>query len=267
MTDPYSTLGISKTASEDEIKKAFRKLAHQYHPDKKGGSAVKFKEINEAYQVLSDPAKRRQYDQTGFAGNGNYSGGQSQGSPFGGGYSSGGFSGGGGFEDIFDLFGSAFGGGFAEQGGREPTKGEDIYVEVPVAKKDLGTTKVFEFEAHQVCTECKATGVAKGFGMKNCETCKGEGRVRQSVRTPFGTFAQVGICPTCMGRRKIPEKKCAVCSGSGRVEGTQKIEIHIPDKLEDSYRIAFPKAGNAGKEGKPPGDLLITLKLKKGLFG
>ncbi len=252
MQDPYTVLGISKTASDDEVKKAYRKLAHQHHPDKKGGNAGKFKEINEAYQILSDPAKRRQFDQFGFANDGAYGG---QGNPFGG-YSGGSFD----FSDIFDVFGSAFGGGFGDR--PEPSKGEDIYVEVPVTKKDLGATRVFEFQAHNPCDVCTTTGVAPGAKLKDCDVCRGAGQIRQSVRTPFGTFTQAGICPQCLGKRQIPEKKCTSCKGTGRVEATRKIEIHIPRDIPHGYSIVFPRQGSAGLNGKPAGDLLITLKLK-----
>lgn len=270
MNDPYTTLGISKTASADEIKKAYRKLAHQHHPDKKGGDSAKFKEINEAYQVLSDPSKKRQYDQHGFAGSGAYGGGQ-QGQGFGGFSAGGGQTGGFDFSDIFDLFGGGFsagdaapagGQGSAFRGGHEPTKGEDIHFEVPLSKKDLGKEKIFEFESQISCNTCHATGVAPGSSLKDCPTCKGVGQVRQTARTPFGSFTQVGLCPECRGKRKIPEKKCSDCAGTGRRKGKRTIELHLPKELGDGYNIAFPKQGNAGLNGKPAGDLLISLRLK-----
>jgi molecular chaperone DnaJ len=255
ITDPYKILGVSKNASPDEIKKAYRKLAHQHHPDKSNGNADKFKEINEAYQILSDPKKRSQYDQFGFAGNGNYSSGQS------GGF--GGFDFGGGsfdFGDIFDMF-SGFGGGFSSAR-QEAPKGEDLYLEVQISKKDLGTTRVFEFNAFQSCDECNATGVAKGSKLKECQTCRGAGQVRHNVQTPFGSFATVGICPACRGAKKVPEKLCSKCHGEGRVDTKRKIEIRIPEDIANGYHIIVPKGGNAGKKGKPAGDLLITLKIK-----
>jgi molecular chaperone DnaJ len=267
--DPYKTLGVSKNASADEIKKAYRKLAHQHHPDKKTGDSAKFKEINEAYQILSDPKKRTQYDQFGFAGNGSYSGGQQGGSGFGGfgGGQGGGFwdffggSGAGntgGFEDIFDMFSGSFGGGQRE----EASKGEDMYLEVQVSKKELGTTRRFEFSAQMPCKDCETTGVAKGHKMKTCEVCNGAGRVRQNIQTPFGNFTQVAGCGQCRGKGKVPEKLCPTCKGSGRMEGKRKMEVQLPEDLEDGYQIIVPKGGNAGKEGKPAGDLLITIRVK-----
>jgi molecular chaperone DnaJ len=252
-TDPYTLLGVSKNASADEIKKAYRKLAHQHHPDKKGGNEAKFKEINEAYQTLSDPDKKARYDQFGDAGAG-----MGGGNPFGGGqYQDFNFGGGGGFESIFDMFS---GGGRATR--QRPEKGEDIYLEVQVGKKDLGQRKVYEFELFVPCETCEGTGVPPGTKRKQCEQCKGAGQVRQAVRTPFGTFAQVTTCPKCEGDGEIPEKHCPTCSGSGRIKSRRTLELHIPEKITDRYLVVFPQQGNAGPEGVPAGDLMITLKLK-----
>ncbi len=236
-TDPYTILGVSKSASADDIKKAYRKLAHQYHPDKKGGNEAKFKEINEAYQTLSDPDKRSRHDH----------------------YQDFDFSGmGGGFEDIFNMFGGA------AQSSRpnRPVKGEDLYLEVPVSKKDLGQKKIYEFQALDACTICDASGVAPGSKRITCSQCKGSGQVRQAVRTPFGTFAQVGVCSQCDGEGTIPEKRCAICGGSGRTKQNRKLELHLPEKIDDRYLVVFPKEGNAGLQGMPAGDLLITLRMK-----
>ena len=240
--DPYTTLGVSKSASADEIKKAYRKLAHQHHPDKKGGSEAKFKEINEAYQILSDPDKKSRYDSFGSA------------QDFGG--SQQGF---GGFEDIFNMFGGSFGGAAAPQ---RPQKGEDLYLQVVVDKKDLGQKRVYEFEVMGPCTTCAASGVAPGSKRVTCTQCNGNGQIRQAVRTPFGTFAQLSVCPTCHGDGTIPEKVCKECGGSGRVKTKRKLELHIPSKIKDRYLVVFPEQGNAGVEGVPPGDLMLTLTLK-----
>lgn len=265
--DPYTILGISKSASDEEVKRAYRKLAHKHHPDKKGGSSEKFKEVNEAYQILSDPAKRRQYDQFGFAGNGSYKG---QG-PFGGGrsgFNTDGFEfnfGGGGIEDIFDIFSSAFssqGGSAWGGGGRRPSRGEDLHFQVELNQHDLGQKKIFEYEAYTPCKECATTGVAPGSKLIDCTTCKGAGRVQQNVRTPFGTFSQAGMCGTCLGRKKMPEKTCTVCHGHGRVHTKKKMELHIPSDITNDYNVVMPKQGNAGEEGMPPGDLLINLKVR-----
>jgi len=251
--DPYTTLGVSKNASADEIKKAYRTLAHKYHPDKKGGNEAKFKEINAAYQILSDPDKKSRFDQFGHVDTG------AGGNPFGGGQYQDFNFGGGGFEDIFDLFGRGFGGTTAHQ---RAEKGEDIYLEITVSKKDLGQRKVYEFEAFGPCQTCGASGVAPGAKLQTCDQCKGAGRVRQAVRTPFGTFAQVGVCPKCHGEGEIPEKLCPTCGGTGRQKTRRKIEIQIPSEITDRYLIVFPQEGNAGPQGVPSGDLMITIHRK-----
>ncbi len=256
MSDPYTTLGVSKNASADEIKKAYRKLAHQHHPDKKGGNEAKFKEINEAYQILSDSEKKERYDRFGHTdASGGFGGGQ-YGQP-GGGF--GGFDfGGGGFENIFDMFSGGFG---AAQGRQKPEKGEDLHLNIHVSNKDLGEHKVYEFEAFAACDACSSTG-AKNGELVECKTCKGQGRMRQAVRTPFGTFAQVGICADCGGDGRMPKHVCPGCRGTGRLKSKQKLELHIPDKITDKYLVIFPQEGNAGLEGTPPGDLLVTIRTK-----
>ncbi len=262
MKDPYTILGVPRSAGEDEIKKAYRKLAHQYHPDKKGGDEAKFKELNEAYQVLSDPGKRANFDNFGFA----YNDGGFQGAQDFGGFSDffggrqGGFSA-GGVEDLFDLFSEAFGG--SQYGFRsEQTKGEDMHLEVPVSKRDLGTKRIVEFELMTVCEACNATGVAKGAKIVQCSACRGAGQVRQSTRTPFGAFTRITVCRECGGRCKKAEQECSTCKGQTRVSNTRKIELHIPDSIENGYSVVVPKGGNAGREGRPAGDLIINLKLK-----
>lgn len=263
MRDPYGVLGVSRSASPDEIKKAYRKLAHQHHPDKTGGDDKRFKEINEAYQILSDPSKRASYDNFGSAYNdGGFQGGQGFGGFDFGDLFRGGFrTGGGRFEDIFEMFSDAFGGQPA--GSRqEQMKGEDIFLEIQITKHDLGAKRVFQFQAQNTCDTCDSSGIAKGYGLKDCQTCKGTGQVRQSTRTPFGSFTRVGICPTCHGKRQIPEKECSVCNGSGRIKSKRSIELHIPKDVSDGYSVVMPKQGNAGRHGVPPGDLLITLKIK-----
>lgn len=254
MADPYTILGVQRTASAEDIKKAYRKLAHQHHPDKKGGNEARFKEINEAYQILSDPDKKARYDRFGEAGQqagfggGGFPGFQDVQFDFGGA--------GGGFENIFDMFT----GGFGTQRGK-PDKGEDIQLHIIVDRKDLGKRKVYEFEAFVPCTVCDATGALEGK-LKTCDECKGQGRVRQAVRTPLGTFAQVTVCPRCAGAGRIPEHLCDTCRGSGRMKSKRTLELHIPSRMGDRYLIAFPAEGNAGLEGVPAGDLLVTLRVK-----
>lgn len=253
--DPYTTLGVNKSASADEIKKAYRKLAHQYHPDKKGGNEAKFKEVNEAYQTLSDPDKKARYDQFGHAGaqggfgGGGFGGGQYQDfdfSQFGGA--------GGGFESIFNMFT----GGSARPS--RPEKGEDLHLRVQLDKKDLGQKRVYEFEAFDACTTCSGTG-AKDGKLETCATCKGQGHVRQAVRTPFGTFAQVVACDSCNGEGQVAAHTCAQCQGVGRIKTKRTVELHIPKTISNHYLVAFPQQGNAGLKGTPAGDLLITLQV------
>lgn len=246
MADPYSVLGVSRNASADEIKKAYRKLAHQHHPDKKHGNEAKFKEINEAYQTLSDPEKKARYDQFGHAAPGQ-GGFQDFNFDFGGS--------GGGFESIFDMFS---GGGV---GARRAQKGEDIHLQISVVGSDLGKHKTYEFEAFNACDTCRGTG-ARDAKLIECPQCKGQGRVRKAVRTPFGTFAQVGICPECEGDGQVPQRTCASCNGAGRRKAKRTLEVALPKGITDRYLIAFPQEGNAGLQGTPPGDLLVTVRLR-----
>jgi len=265
--DYYTILGVPRTASADEVKKAYRKLAHEYHPDKKNGNEAKFKEVNEAYQVLSDPQKRSNYDNLGYAYNdGGFGGGQA------GGYSFnqediwnmfGGNRGErrGNSEDIFEMFSEMFGGYRQPQYGQE-RKGEDLFIEVAVNRKDLGTTRILEYNIQDLCGECKGEGVAKGSKIVTCQTCKGAGQVRQQARSGFGIFSTITICPTCHGLGRMPEKECLVCKGSGRVKAHKTLEIRLPSDLQHSYNVVVPQAGNAGKGGQQPGDLVINIKVR-----
>lgn len=262
--DPYTILGVPRTASPDDIKKAYRKLAHQYHPDKQGGNEAKFKEVNEAYQILSDSKKRESFDQFGFAYNdGGFRGGQEYADfsdIFGGGFRGGQ---GGGFESIFEAFSEMMGNQQARPSYQEEArKGEDLYMEVQLHNRDLGTTKVFEYGILDACSDCGGNGVEKGHKMINCANCEGTGQVRQTTKSAFGVFTRIGVCPKCHGKRRMPEKECHSCKGDGRAKVKKKIEIRIPDSLDDDYTIVVPKGGNAGKENRPAGDLIIQLKLK-----
>ena len=244
--DYYTTLGVPRTASQEEIKKAYRKLAHQHHPDKKGGDEAKFKEVNEAYQALSDPKKRSSYDNFGFA------------------YNEGGFQGGQDFNysDIFDVFSDMFGGGFGRTYEREEnTRGENLYLEVHIKKSDLGTQKTIEFQALDLCKECDGSGIERGYSLVTCETCHGMGQVRQTSRSAFGYFTRVGICHKCGGKGRFPEKKCHKCSGEGRAKTKRKLDILVPENIETDYNIIVPKGGNVGKNGQA-GDLVVRLKIR-----
>ena len=234
--DYYDVLGVSKTADKDEIKKAYRKLALKYHPDKNPDDKEaedKFKEVNEAYEVLSDEDKRQKYDQFGFAGvdpnyQGGYGGGGYGGSGFGGGYTGGGFSGGsGGFEDIFsDLFGGGFssgGSGFGGFGGggrqtyHGPVQGSDLKVRLTLTFKEacFGAEKRIKIKRMEPCEHCSGTGAEPGSKVETCSTCGGHGTVHVQQKTPFGTFTQESECPDCHGTGEHISEECSVCHGKG----------------------------------------------------
>lgn len=270
----YSILGISKGASGDDIKKAYRKLAHQFHPDKQGGDEAKFKELNEAYQVLSDHQKRSQYDQFGSAFNSNGGfGGTGGGNPFGGFDFSQGFGGFGGqefnMEDIFDLFGGGFGQragprqGGAGRGGKEVSKGEDIRISMTIDVHDMarGATKRIEFSKDIICEECTGTGVKRGSEPITCPECKGAGQVRESVRSIFGNFSRATVCDNCLGTGKVPKEKCHTCKGDGRHKGKKVFEFNIPAGIQDGETLIIKGAGQAGFRGGRSGDLYIVISV------
>ncbi|HWQ60178.1 MAG TPA: molecular chaperone DnaJ [Candidatus Fimivivens sp.] len=260
--DYYGILGIPRDASQDDIKKAFRKLAHKHHPDKQGGDEAKFKEANEAYGVLSDPEKRKRYDQfgsadgpAGFGGfNGNGAGGFDFGDfQFGGGA--------GGFEDLFsDIFSGGYGG--ARQ--RGPRAGSDIQVDVEISFMDMvnGVERTVRLRKTVVCTDCDGTGGKKGSKEVTCEDCKGSGQIRQTVRSVLGTFAQVAQCPRCHGKGRRYEASCPTCHGEGRVTGEEEITVRVPAGIEDGQVISVPGKGSAGEHGAPAGDLFVLVHVK-----
>lgn len=265
--DYYQTLGINKSASADEIKRAYRKLAHQHHPDKgEKGDAEKFKQVNEAYQVLSDPSKRAQYDQFGQAFNG--ARGQSN-AGFGGqgfgGFDFSGFGGGmGGFEDAFDMFSDIFGGGAArQQAGRE--RGVDLEMELFLTFEEavFGVEKEVKIEKRDTCPQCDGTGAEPGTKVTTCPKCHGAGQIRTTRRTIFGQMAQVATCDRCEGTGKIAETPCRECSGSGTKRRTKTLQVKIPAGVEDGQRIRISGEGEVGYRGSAPGDLYIRLHVKK----
>ena len=268
--DYYKILGVSKSASEEEIRKSFHKLAHQYHPDK-GGDEKKFKEINEAYQVLSNKEKRSQYDQFGQT----FEGAQAQG--FGGFGRNWDFSSmwGGGpnqegvdfeFEDLGDIFDQFFGGGF--RGGtrrRERKTGKDIEVELEISLEDIlkNQEKEIVIEKLAKCERCQGSGAEPGSKAKECMTCGGTGEVQQMQRTIFGSFTRTIVCPVCKGEGNIPEKICNVCKGEGRIKTEDKIKIFIPAGVDSNQVIKVEGRGEAGKRGGKPGDLYVKIFIKK----
>jgi len=270
----YDTLGVSKGASDDEIKKAYRKLAHKHHPDKSGGDEAKFKEINEAYQVLSDKSKRLQYDQFGQtfdqAGRSGAGGGQGfEGfdfSGFGSGFSaqggpaSGWEFGGGDFEDIFSSIFSGSRGGSAMRRKR----GKDIQVDVEIDFSEMvsGATRQINLRKSTVCDRCDGTGGEKGSEFKTCATCGGAGRVQKVSRSFFGSFSQVAECPDCHGAGKRVEKKCTKCGGDGRVMADNQLEISIPAGIANGQTLSMQGAGEAGGVGGASGDLYINVHVR-----
>lgn len=265
--DYYQILGVDRNASQEEIKKAFRKLAHEYHPDKQGGSEAKFKEINEAYQVLGNPEKRRQYDQFGAAF-------ESAGGP--GGFNwqdfarAGGFGGGGfrvdfgNFEDWEDLFGwgDIFGGERRRRSG--PERGADLTFETTIDFKEsiLGTDKVLRLEKNVTCQHCDGSGVEPGAKMTICSSCGGRGNIEQIQRTFWGTMRSVRTCPACDGLGKRPEKLCGRCGGRGMEAGVRELRVHIPAGIDDGQTIELEGEGEPGVRGGRPGNLLLTVRVR-----
>ena len=258
--DYYDILGISKSASPDEIKKAFRKLAVKYHPDKDGGDEAKFKEANEAYEVLKDPSKRQRYDQFGHAGVGGASGGAGGGNPFG---STQGQNVHFDFGDLGlgDIFGSFFNGG--QDPRRSQTRGNDVAVDVVLSFDEavFGLDKEMSIFLNTTCSHCKGTTAEPGHSQKTCDTCKGSGQVNRVMNTIFGQIQQATICTTCHGRGKVPEKLCTVCRGKGVERKQQKMTLKIPAGIDDGATIRLPGRGEAIAQGEN-GDLYVNIRVK-----
>ncbi len=257
--DFYSILGVEKTASDDEIKKAYRKLAHKHHPDKEGGDEAKFKEINGAYQTLSDKQKRQQYDQFGQTFEGANAGGAG-GFNFDFGQSNAGGSG-SGFEDLFsDLFSQT---GFGGSASSQEKVGSDVAVDVEITFEEmaLGTEKKVELYKRVLCDKCEGTG-AKDKNTKTCETCGGAGKVHKTMRSMFGAIQQVVPCEKCHGKGQIPKEKCSKCGGDGVVRDYQKVNIKIPAGIEDGQTIRATGHGEIPIGGGHAGNLFITIHIK-----
>ena len=260
--DYYEVLGVSKGASEDEIKKAYKKLARKYHPDMNPGdkeAEEKFKEVNEANEVLSDPEKKARYDQFGFAGV-DPSYGAGTGGAYGG---AGGFD----FGDLGDIFGSFFGGGFGGGQRRNPNapqRGDSIRASVTVSLTDaaFGCEKEVAGERREQCPTCKGNGCAPGTTPEVCPDCHGSGMVQVQQRTPMGVFASSRPCQKCRGTGKIIHQPCRDCGGQGSVRKRKTIKINIPAGIDDGQTISLRGQGHAGKNGGPSGDLLVTVMVK-----
>ncbi|NLB28647.1 MAG: molecular chaperone DnaJ [Clostridiales bacterium] len=253
--DFYESLGVSKDAGEEDIKKAYRKMAKQYHPDVNPGDAAseaKFKEISEAYEILSDPEKKSRYDRFGHAGvDPSYSGGGGAG-----------FEGFGGFDDLGDILNSFFGGGRASARSRNaPRKGDNVGVEVIVSFEEaaFGCERNVDVTRIEECEKCAGSGAREGTTPETCTECGGSGTVTSAQRTMFGMMQSTVDCPTCQGRGKTIKNPCDKCKGLGRVRRKKKINVKIPAGIDDGQRINMRGQGSAGLNGGTPGDLYISV--------
>jgi len=263
--DYYEILGLSKSASKEEIKKSYRKLAKEFHPDrnKAADAETKFKEVQEAYDVLSDQQKRSAYDQYGFAGTQAFNGG---GSPFGG---MEGFSGNmGGLDDLIgNLFGGGLGGfdfgGGSQRSSRGESRGSDLQfsIQLEFMEAVFGVEKVMTYDRNGRCDVCKGSG-AKGGKKKTCHTCNGRGQVAQVQNTFFGRMQVVTTCPTCDGAGEVAEDKCEKCKGDGLVKVKEKFNIKVPAGIPDGVTLRFQDRGNFGRKGAAAGDLYVTIEVK-----
>lgn len=268
--DYYEVLGVEKGASEAELKKAYRKLAMKYHPDRNKGdeqAEKKFKEASEAYEVLRDPEKRQQYDQFGHAGmNGGGFGGANHGNAD--------------FEDIFSRFsdifgGDIFGGGDPFGGGRSRGRsrrrrsqgqpGADMKLSVSLTLEEIaeGVEKTLKVKKYRSCDECGGTGAETDSDFETCSTCNGMGEVRQVSKTMFGQFVNVQPCPDCRGEGRIIRNKCSKCRGEGRIKGEEKVKMNIPSGVSNGNYITLRRQGNAGVRGGEPGDLIVLIEEKE----
>ena len=259
--DYYEVLGIGKGASDDELKKAYRKLAKKYHPDLNPGNKdaeIKFKELNEAYEVLSDNDKKSRYDQFGHAGvDPNFGGGAGGGNPF---YGAGGF-------DINDIFDSMFGGGF---GGRQranpnaPRRGTDCETTVAISFEEAakGCNKNIAYQQIETCSDCDGSGAEKGSSPKTCPNCSGSGQVVINKRSPFGVIQSSQTCDRCKGKGKTVEKECKTCDGKGRLRKKKTISIDIPAGIDDEQVLNVGGRGNAGVNRGPSGDLHVYITVR-----
>lgn len=259
--DYYEVLGVSKTASDDEIKKAYRSLAKKYHPDINPGNAeaeLKFKEANEAYEVLSNSEKRAKYDQFGHA---------AFDPSMGGGSGFGGFGGFGGADfDFGDIFSSFFGGGGSSRASRNaPIEGEDVFARITIDFDEavFGCKKEISFARIEGCPECSATGAAKGTKPETCATCKGTGRVTVQQQTMLGYMQSQRACSACRGTGKIIKTPCKNCNGKAYIKVNKKLEVTIPQGIDSMQRIVLRSQGSAGRNGGSAGDLVIEVRVRE----
>lgn len=272
--DYYEVLGVNKNATDDELKKAYRKLAKKYHPDanpdNKKEAEAKFKEVNEAYENLSDPQKRRMYDQFGHNGPQGFGG---AGGPFGGqngyySYTSSGFDGFGDFGDLGDIFSSFFGGGFGGRNSskqRGPRKGADLNVRMDITFEQafLGVEKEIIITRDEECTHCHGSGAKPGTSPVKCPTCNGTGKVTGIQNTILGQMQTTRTCTACHGTGEIINEPCENCRGKGKVRKQPKIKVKIPAGIDDNQTVVLRGEGEPGEKGEPKGDLYITVKIKR----
>ena len=257
MADFYQLLGVSRSADADTLKRAYRKLARQYHPDinKDPGAEEKFKEIGRAYEVLADPDTRARYDQFGEAGLGGAAGMPDMGDM-------------GGFADLFETFFNGFGGQgpqSARTQRRGPQQGDDLRYDLNIEFKQaiFGEQREIKIPHLETCLTCKGVGAKPGTGPTNCSTCGGSGQVRRATRTPFGNFTQVAECPSCAGAGQIISDPCVNCGGNGVKQVRKKLRINIPPGVDSGTKLRVSGEGNAGLKGGPSGDLYVFIKVKK----
>ncbi|MBD2260476.1 molecular chaperone DnaJ [Pseudanabaena sp. FACHB-2040] len=251
--DFYEVLGVSRNADQDELKRAYRRLARKYHPDvnKDPGAEETFKEINRAYEVLSEPEIRARYDRFGEAGVGGAATAA---------YSD--FNDMGGFADIFESFFSGFSGGMGQTARRRgPTRGDDLRLDLKLDFKEavFGGEKEIKISHLETCNTCTGSGAKPGTRPRTCSTCSGTGQVRRATRTPFGSFTQVSACPTCAGTGEVIEERCTVCGGSGQNQETKKLKITVPAGVDNGTRLRVSGEGDAGLRSGPAGDLYVYL--------
>lgn len=252
--DFYEILGVSREADKEEVKRAYRRLARKYHPDvnKEPGAEDRFKEINRAYEVLSEPESRARYDRFGEAGLGGAAGFQDMGDSF---------------ADIFESFFSGFAGGMAGQQRRRsgPVRGDDLRLDLQLDFREavFGGEKELRIKHLESCESCSGTGAKPGTRPQGCSTCSGTGQVRRATRTPFGSFTQVSVCPACSGSGQVIEDKCDTCGGRGQKEVTKKLKITIPAGVDNGTRLRVSNEGDAGKMGGQPGDLYVFLAVNE----
>ncbi|HEY9812258.1 MAG TPA: molecular chaperone DnaJ [Candidatus Sericytochromatia bacterium] len=258
--DYYEILGISRDADKEEIKRAYRRLARKYHPDvnSEPGADEKFKEINRAYEVLSEPEMRSRFDRFGEAGVSSAAGAgfQDMGDM-------------GGFADIFESFFTGFTGNAGQTSRRRngPSRGDDLRLDLKLEFREgiFGGEKEIRIPHLENCATCSGTGAKPGTKARACSTCSGSGQVRRATRTPFGSFTQVSVCPTCNGDGQVVEEKCETCNGLGRKQETKKLKITIPAGVDNGTRLRVSKEGDAGLRGGPPGDLYVYLFIEEDL--